>query len=263
MPYRPTAAEVDHYRREGYLILRRPVFSAGRVCGDEVVLAGQARSNQRPGQTRIAAHRLPHWQDQRMFDWLLADEMLDIVEPLIGPDIGIFASHLLQKPPGVGKRVPWHEDSAYWRQVLKPMEVAVGHGRAGAEHEGKRLPARDPRSHVNGYSDYEPVARPEEQVFPIEIKKNSTTSRAPSTSSCNRTRRRCTTCASSTARIPTRARRGGRLLTVRYFPTHVRFDPSSHEYFRGASSTSSSPAGATRRGTITASRGKRTMCWRA
>ena len=39
------------------------------------------------------------------------DEVLDVVESIIGPDIALWSSHFICKPPGVGKRVPWHEDS--------------------------------------------------------------------------------------------------------------------------------------------------------
>ena len=50
---------------------------------------------------------------------------LDVVESLIGPDIALWSSHFLCKPAGTGKRAPWHEDSAYWGQVLDPMEVVT------------------------------------------------------------------------------------------------------------------------------------------
>ena len=57
---------------------------------------------------------------------LFADEVLDIIEPLIGPDIALFSSHFICKPRGNGKRVPWHEDSFYWRGMMQqPIEVCT------------------------------------------------------------------------------------------------------------------------------------------
>ena len=53
-------------------------------------------------------------QDAILTDAVLDDSVLDIVESLIGPDIALWSSHFIAKPAGVGKRVPWHEDSAYW-----------------------------------------------------------------------------------------------------------------------------------------------------
>ena len=55
---------------------------------------------------------VPHFKHPELFEWLLADEVLDFVEAFIGPDIALWSSHFISKPPGDGKRVPWHEDSA-------------------------------------------------------------------------------------------------------------------------------------------------------
>lgn len=42
------------------------------------------------------------------------EELLDLVEDLIGPDIVLWGSMLFAKPGGVGKAVPWHQDGQYW-----------------------------------------------------------------------------------------------------------------------------------------------------
>ncbi|MCA1654072.1 MAG: phytanoyl-CoA dioxygenase family protein [Sphingomicrobium sp.] len=47
--------------------------------------------------------------------------LLDIAEQFIGPDIALFASHYLSKPPYDGQPVLWHQDGSYW--PLDPMEV--------------------------------------------------------------------------------------------------------------------------------------------
>ncbi len=43
------------------------------------------------------------------------------MEPLIGRDIALFASHYICKPGGDGLQVLWHQDGSYW--PLKPMDV--------------------------------------------------------------------------------------------------------------------------------------------
>jgi hypothetical protein len=42
------------------------------------------------------------------------DEILDMVEQLIGPDIVLWGSQLFCKPAGDGMPVPWHQDGQYW-----------------------------------------------------------------------------------------------------------------------------------------------------
>jgi hypothetical protein len=51
------------------------------------------------------------------------DRLLDIAEIFVGPDIALFASHYLSKPPGDGMPVLWHQDGSYW--PLEPMEVVT------------------------------------------------------------------------------------------------------------------------------------------
>lgn len=55
---------------------------------------------------------------------LVSDErILDVAERFIGPDIALFASHYIAKPPGEGLPVLWHQDAGYW--PLDPMEVVT------------------------------------------------------------------------------------------------------------------------------------------
>ena len=53
---------------------------------------------------------------------LISDErLLDVVEAFIGPNIALFASHYIAKPPYTGEAVLWHQDGSFW--PLQPMEV--------------------------------------------------------------------------------------------------------------------------------------------
>lgn len=51
------------------------------------------------------------------------DRLLDIAEGFIGPNIALFASHYISKPPHDGQPVLWHQDGSYW--PLDPMEVVT------------------------------------------------------------------------------------------------------------------------------------------
>src|SRR5205807_1090782 len=51
------------------------------------------------------------------------DGLLDIAETFVGPDIALFASHYISKPPFSGQPVLWHQDGAYW--PLEPMKVVT------------------------------------------------------------------------------------------------------------------------------------------
>ena len=55
---------------------------------------------------------------------LISDErLLDIAQKFIGPDIALFASHYISKPPFDGRPVLWHQDGSYW--PLDPMDVVT------------------------------------------------------------------------------------------------------------------------------------------
>lgn len=55
---------------------------------------------------------------------LISDSrLLDIAEMFIGPNIALFASHYISKPPTDGRPVLWHQDGSYW--PLAPMEVVT------------------------------------------------------------------------------------------------------------------------------------------
>lgn len=49
--------------------------------------------------------------------------LLGIAEQFVGPNIALFASHYISKPPYTGQEVLWHQDGGYW--PLEPMEVVT------------------------------------------------------------------------------------------------------------------------------------------
>ena len=67
-----------------------------------------------------------HFIDPVLNEWLLADEVLDLVEPVIGPDIALFASSFINKGPSVGtKSVPWHGDAVFWTELAEDITAVT------------------------------------------------------------------------------------------------------------------------------------------
>ena len=116
---------VEKYRADGYLILDKPLFPPPRFdalkARFEMLIENWQQTMDKSPEHIVG----PHLFDPKMFDWLMDDVILDLIEPLIGPDIGIFSSQFLCKPAGVGKVVPWHEDASYWRDKLQPVTVCT------------------------------------------------------------------------------------------------------------------------------------------
>jgi hypothetical protein len=163
---RLTAEEIAAYEREGYLILDRPIFPDPTFAAlrdhFEATLA------ELPADARPEAMDVPHFTDPALFRWLFADEVLDLVEQLIGPDIALWSSHFICKPKGDGRRVPWHEDSAYWKGQLEPMEVVTLWLAIDPSTRENGCMYVVPRTHDNGFSNYEPVDV-SKNVFASEI----------------------------------------------------------------------------------------------
>jgi len=170
MPGRLSPSQVKFFDDEGYLLFTEPVlapakFDALKGHFESEVVKFTERTGQSPEHFDV-----PHFTDVKLFDWLFDDAVLDVVESLIGPDIALWSSHFITKPPGVGKRVPWHEDSAYWGKILEPMEVVTVWLAVDPSSPANGCMRVIPRTHHNGYSEYEPVKDATKEVFNIEIK---------------------------------------------------------------------------------------------
>lgn len=171
-PPRLSPEQLAFYRREGYLLPTEKVFPDRKfqaLKGHFEELLARWPVDQRPEGMDV-----PHFADPSLMEWLLADEVLDLVEPIIGPDIALFSSHFICKPKGDGKRVPWHEDSAYWKTMLSPMEVVTVWLAIDPSTPSNGCMYVIPHTHNTGrkgFSDYDPVD-PAKNVFNIEITPN-------------------------------------------------------------------------------------------
>jgi ectoine hydroxylase-related dioxygenase (phytanoyl-CoA dioxygenase family) len=103
--------DVENFRQNGYLLPHRQLFSEERLAALEAIFNEHLDAK---GDKLSDELDTPHYRDARLLDFLLSDEVLDTVEPLIGPDIALWSSHFISKDPYTGRETPWHEDSAFW-----------------------------------------------------------------------------------------------------------------------------------------------------
>ena len=108
------------YERDGYVIVRQAIDKdLVHEARNHVEWLMQKHPDLRPEQL---GHTL--MTDDPFWVRLVADpRLLDIAEQFIGPNIALFASHYIAKPPHDGQPVLWHQDGAFW--PLEPMEVTT------------------------------------------------------------------------------------------------------------------------------------------
>lgn len=108
------------YDQDGYVIFRN-------VLDPDLIREADAHVDwllaKHPG---VRPEHLHHTMCQHDPFWirLVSDgRLLDIAEQFIGPNIALFATHYICKPPFDGQAVLWHQDGSYW--PLEPMEVVT------------------------------------------------------------------------------------------------------------------------------------------
>ena len=157
-------SQVAQYERLGYVLFQQPVFPQEKF---DRLKADFEEDLAKYGEEDLD---LMHARDARLLEFLLADEVLDLVEPLIGPNIGLWSSHFISKPPRTGKATPWHEDSSYRNGRVSTMAgictVWLALDRATKENGCMSV---IPGSQENGFSEYEAVDA-SQNIFGSQIK---------------------------------------------------------------------------------------------
>jgi len=119
MGSRLSAEQVRAYREQGFLIIDEHLFPPEKFAAFKERFEMHLRVWEEVMGAPVEGIDRAHFIDPELNKWLLADEVLDLVEPLIGPDIALFASSCLNKLATVGKRIPWHEDGSYWKPLAE------------------------------------------------------------------------------------------------------------------------------------------------
>jgi ectoine hydroxylase-related dioxygenase (phytanoyl-CoA dioxygenase family) len=110
----------QQYEKDGYVIVR------GAIDAD---LVREARDHVRwliarnPGVRPEQFHAHLAQSDPFWVRLVSDDRLVDIAAEFIGPDVALFATHYICKPPKDGQPVLWHQDGSYW--PLEPMEVVT------------------------------------------------------------------------------------------------------------------------------------------
>ena len=135
--------DVAFFRANGYLLPRDQVFPPAKLDALEAIFDEHLTDK---GDKLSDELDTPHFRDPRLLDFLLSDEVLDTVEPLVGPDIALWTSHFISKEPHVGRATPWHEDSAYWNGRFDRYDqiVTVWLALGGPSNRENGLHAGDP-----------------------------------------------------------------------------------------------------------------------
>lgn len=165
--YGITVDEKEFYYKNGYLLTGRPLFSESKFEGLSKLFEEHLAQKGDKGSDELD---VPHFKDERLFDYLMAPEILEVVEGIIGSNIGLWSSHFICKEPMVGRRTPWHEDSAYWKGKFDSFDgivtVWLAIDRATKENGCMGVV---PGTHLNGFSEYENI-KDSDSTFDTEIK---------------------------------------------------------------------------------------------
>lgn len=164
MGSRLSAEQTTAFHRDGYLSFRQPVFSTDEFDRLKAIFEENLAQY---GEDNLD---VMHFRDPRLLEFLIHDSVLDLVDPLIGPNIGLWSSHFISKSPRTGKATPWHEDSSYWEGRVSTMEgiVTVWLAIDPVFPENGSMGVI-PGTHSNGFSQYKDVEDASKNIFPTEI----------------------------------------------------------------------------------------------
>jgi phytanoyl-CoA hydroxylase len=110
----------SQYEKEGYVIVREAIDPA---------LTGEAQDHvrwlieQNPGVRPEQLHAHLAQTDPFWIRLISDSRLVDIAEQFVGPNVALFATHYICKPPKDGQPVLWHQDGSYW--PLEPMDVVT------------------------------------------------------------------------------------------------------------------------------------------
>ncbi len=109
------------YRADGFVTLRG-FFTEAELAPVDGYLRANADvewTNKNDDPLREA-----HYHFRPLYELCTAAKLLDAVEALLGPDLVLLYSHIMNKKPG-GLRVAWHQDGPYWPRVEPKVAVTA------------------------------------------------------------------------------------------------------------------------------------------
>ena len=109
--FRYDADDHHEYCEEGYRLFDSFLTPQALArCQAEIDrMLGELQPGRSP-EDMISCHHQEPW----MFELAREPQVLDMIERQVGPNIVLWSSHMLVKPPRTGNLVPWHQDTPYW-----------------------------------------------------------------------------------------------------------------------------------------------------
>jgi ectoine hydroxylase-related dioxygenase (phytanoyl-CoA dioxygenase family) len=152
-----TPVDVGFFRDNGYYLYHQQLFAPDKLERLRAIFEEHLADK---GDKLSDELDTPHFRDPRLLEFLLSDEVADLLEPVVGPNIALFSSHFICKDPYTGRATPWHEDSAFWNGRFDRFEniVTVWLALDPSTRENGCMRVL-PGTHVNGFSRYEQVDR--------------------------------------------------------------------------------------------------------
>jgi Phytanoyl-CoA dioxygenase (PhyH) len=86
--------------------------------------------------------RESHYHYKPIYEVCTLPRLLDAVEQLIGPDIVLLYSHIINKKGGGGLGVKWHQDGPYWPRIEPKIAVTAWIARPQGSRPGRYRRAR-------------------------------------------------------------------------------------------------------------------------
>ncbi|MEZ5670287.1 MAG: phytanoyl-CoA dioxygenase family protein [Alphaproteobacteria bacterium] len=121
------ADEAERYRADGLVVPRLRLDDATlarlRAALDRVLADNPDHRPENLMNVHIADGPEGVRGQQAFLDLAHDDRILDLVEPLIGPDLILWGCALFCKPAGAGRAVPWHQDGHYW--PIRPLATCT------------------------------------------------------------------------------------------------------------------------------------------
>ncbi len=110
--------QLEQYRRQGWAVggplIEGRALADLRSRMDEVIarLPAGKRSENLPSL---------HYEDEYLRELFLSRNFVDVAEQILGPDVALFTSYVISKPPGDGLAVVWHQDAVFF--PIEPMRT--------------------------------------------------------------------------------------------------------------------------------------------
>jgi ectoine hydroxylase-related dioxygenase (phytanoyl-CoA dioxygenase family) len=163
-----TQTDIAFYKTNGYLLPDEPLFPNDKFFRLQAIFE-EILANKEEG-LRADLLDTSHFYDERLFEFLLDEHVLDIVESILGTDFGLWSSHFICKEPKIGRTTAWHEDSAYWNGRFDNFDGIVTIWLA-IDHSKKENGCMKviPGTHLTDDSQYEDVD-PTVNTFPWQIR---------------------------------------------------------------------------------------------